>query len=66
MSEILITQEPSAPIEIDAIAGRVLTVTRPPEVYVPYIGANGHWWSLNPRFDGAFLNFYSRLRAGGG
>ena len=42
MSEILITQEPSAPIEIDAIAGRVLTVTRPPEVYVPYIGANGH------------------------
>lgn len=44
MSEILITQEPSAPIEIDAIAGRVLTVTRPPEVYVPYIGANGHWW----------------------
>ena len=44
MSEILITQEPSAPIEIDAIAGRVLTVTSPPEVYLPYIGANGHWW----------------------
>ena len=44
MSEILITLEPSAPIEIDAVAGRVLTVTAPPEVYVPYIGANGHWW----------------------
>ena len=44
MSEILITQEPAAPIEIDITAGRILTVTSPPEIYVPYIGANGHWW----------------------
>ena len=44
MSEILITQVPAAPIDIDVITGRVLTVTSPPEVYVPYIGANGHWW----------------------
>ena len=44
MSEILITQEPAAPIEIDITAGRILTVTSPPEVYLPYIGANGHWW----------------------
>lgn len=44
MNEILITQEPVAPIEIDAVAARVLTVTSPPEVYVPYIGANGRWW----------------------
>ena len=44
MSEILITQVPAAPIDIDVITGRVLTVTSPPEVYLPYIGANGHWW----------------------
>ena len=43
MSEILITQVPAAPIDIDVITGRVLTVTSPPEVYLPYIGANGHW-----------------------
>ena len=44
MREILITQVPAAPIDIDVITGRVLTVTSPPEVYLPYIGANGHWW----------------------
>ena len=44
MSEILITQVPAAPIDIDVITGRVLTVTSPPEVYLPYLGANGHWW----------------------
>ena len=44
MSEILITQVPAAPIDIDVITGRVLTVTSPPEVYLPYIGANGPWW----------------------
>ena len=44
MSEILITQVPAAQIDIDVITGRVLTVTSPPEVYLPYIGANGHWW----------------------
>ena len=44
MSEILITQVPAAPIDIDVVNGRVLTVTSPPEVYLPYIGANGHWW----------------------
>ena len=44
MNEILITQEPSAPIDIEAISGRVLTVTSPSEVYVPFIGDNGNWW----------------------
>ena len=47
MSEILITLEPAAPVEIDAVQGRVLTVTSPPEVYVPYIGDNGHWFVGN-------------------
>ena len=44
MTEILVTREPSAPVDIDVVTGRVITVTSPPEVYVPYIGKTGNWW----------------------
>ncbi len=44
MSEILITQEPSAPIDIDADSRPRAHRHQPARSLLPYIGANGHWW----------------------
>ena len=44
MNEFVIAIDPPEAVALEIEAGRIVNVPSPPEVYVPYIGENGHWW----------------------